>query len=460
MRICCVALVLLGAAAAARTPERILKELSALDDDEDFFDDLFGFFHNEEEEEEEEEEQEEEREEEEVVNRWQLKLHPSDDGEGLNPVYLTNPYEFYPEANPEIGVVEAWGSFGPSPDNPRSRWPASEKDARAEQRRTMQSSSWYHPLIGGGQKSPEAQWTGVRIEEKRAEIATARRFAWRFAGEKMSIDFKLRVAIVKMPEMAQIGGLLELSPSIWRRLFVPGGTSLRDLHDSVLGPAFGWRRAYHCYLFTDITDGAMLGPPDCRANDYMHVAYRAGCRDGCVMDDAQVKLEDIVHNTGDRLLYTYDLGDSWTHLITVESARPANQSNARKPAAEVLDGAMACPPEDSVGITGMGADRYEKQVLQHPKAKAGLPLPGEMRNAIAGAANYAQAEGLFDPFAFSRRSAQLRVKKATASKPTSPRQYSAGNPYGAAGNSGTYFAGSRHGGDLGGHKHTFFKEEI
>ena len=55
-------------------------------------------------------------------------------------------------------------------------------------------------------------------------------------------------------------------------------------------------------------------------------------------------------------------------------------------------------------------------MLQHPKAKAGLPLPGEMRNAIAGAANYAQAEGLFDPLALSRRSAQLRVKKAAASK--------------------------------------------
>ena len=61
----------------------------------------------------------------------------------------------------------------------------------------------------------------------------------------------------------------------------------------------------------------MLGPPDCQANDYMHVSHRAGCRDGCVMDDAQIKLGDLVHKPGDRLLYTYDFGDGWTHMITV-----------------------------------------------------------------------------------------------------------------------------------------------
>ena len=424
------------------------------EDDDDDFNDFFNDFFD----------AEEEEEEEGAGKSWQLKLHPSDDGEGLNPVYLTNPYDYHPEANPEFGVVEAWGTFGPSPDNARSRWPTNEKDARAEQRRMMQSQMWYHSLIGGGQKSPEAQWTGVRIADKRVAIAATRELSellpangWLPNGR--SLEFKLRVAIVKMPELAQIGGFIELSPSIWRRLLVHGRTSLRALHDSVLGPALGWRRAYHCYLFSDITDGAMLGPPDCGGNDYMHVAYRAGCRDGCVMDDAKIELGDVVHKPGDRLLYTYDLGDGWTHVITVESARPANRSTADKPAV-VLDGAMACPPEDSVGINGMGAEKYEKQVLQHPKIKAGLSLPGEMRNSISGSANYAQAEGLFDPLAFSLRSAQRRVEQAATSKPTLPRQYSAGNPYGAAGRGGTYFAGARHGGDLGGHKHDFLKEEV
>ena len=448
------------------------------DDDDDFnlddddLDDFKRFFFGDAEEESlfDAEMRQEEEEEEGVPKSWQLKLHPSDDGEGLNPVYFTNPYDFHPEANPEFGVVEAWGTFGPSPDNARSRWPTNEKDARAEQKRMLQSQMWYHPMVGGRQKSPEAQWTGVRISEKRVAIAATRELsdiadmlpadvASHLAPNGRSLEFKLRVAIVKMPELAQIGGFIELSPSIWRRLLVHGRTSLRALHDSVLGPALGWRRAYHCYLFSDITDGAMLGPPDCGGNDYMHVAYRAGCRDGCVMDDAKIELGDVVHKPGDRLLYTYDLGDGWTHVITVESARPANRSTADKPAV-VLDGAMACPPEDSVGINGMGAEKYEKQVLQHPKIKAGLSLPGEMRNSISGSANYAQAEGLFDPLAFSLRSAQRRVEQAATSKPTLPRQYSAGNPYGAAGRGGTYFAGARHGGDLGGHKHDFLKEEV
>ena len=50
------------------------------------------------------------------------------------------------------------------------------------------------------------------------------------------------------------------------------------------------------------------------------------------------------------LVYEYDFGDSWDHLITVERILPADPAVA--PRAECLEGARACPPEDCGGVGG------------------------------------------------------------------------------------------------------------
>lgn len=52
---------------------------------------------------------------------------------------------------------------------------------------------------------------------------------------------------------------------------------------------------------------------------------------------------------GDSLTYEYDFGDGWLHAVTLE--------RIHRPQSEVteivcLDGARACPPEDSGGIWG------------------------------------------------------------------------------------------------------------
>jgi hypothetical protein len=52
---------------------------------------------------------------------------------------------------------------------------------------------------------------------------------------------------------------------------------------------------------------------------------------------------------GDSLTYVYDFGDGWRHAVTLERIhRPQSEVNP----IVCLDGARACPPEDSGGIWG------------------------------------------------------------------------------------------------------------
>lgn len=336
----------------------------------------------------------------------------------------------------------------------------------------MMTQAMYHPFHPD-HPSPEASWVSIRMALKERELQQQR--VQLDAHDGFGAVFKLRVAIVQMTNLEQVGALSEVRPSIWRRLLVSANITLRALHDQVIGPAFGWRRGYHCYMFTDIRDGAIFGPRRCGANDWMHLPYRAGCRAKCVLDDEFVRLGEVVGRPGDRLLYTYDLGDSWQHMITVESTLPHDSHKLAKlrsftdpkgwepafpDARRVLDGQLACPPEDSVGFQGMGSSEYEKEVLlplevyvdrsdayqpHEYKLKGGKRLSPQKRRTIERAANYAGGGAPFDPLAFDRAAAQARMDAAVRQgAPLDPAEYAAGNPHSRSARSGETFVRRDH----------------
>lgn len=326
----------------------------------------------------------------------------------MNPLLWTNPHTFEPQANPESGMVEAWGLYAPDPEKPRSRWPSTNDGVTREEMREQRAQRWYDPVIGSGRfkqfGSPEEQFVGVLMERKQAALdatATIR------ASFLQSSEIRLRVSLVIIGTTHHGGTLHEPNPSIWRRVAVPANVTLRDLHDRVLAPAMGWKRGYHGYFYCDPRDGAILGPAHFDVIDRGHAHYRIGCKD-CMMDDKDVTLGQMVSQPGDRLSYTYDLGDCWQHMLTVEAVLSTSTLVGGKP--RVLDGAKACPPEDTVGIQGMGLDEYVEQVLHHPSVKAGGELPMRMQRALGAAVNHRSTS--FDPNAFKRFTAQKRVNAA------------------------------------------------
>ncbi|MFF6787360.1 plasmid pRiA4b ORF-3 family protein [Streptomyces sp. NPDC012510] len=140
-------------------------------------------------------------------------------------------------------------------------------------------------------------------------------------------------------------------PPIWRRLEVPSGITLRELHD-VIQAAFGWED-YHMWAFESGRD-----------------RYGVADRDLGIRNAASKRLGQVAPHTGDRLRYTYDFGDDWEHDILVEDVTAPEAGTAYP---RCLTGRRACPPEDCGGIWGYD---YLIEILADPRHERTRRPPG------------------------------------------------------------------------------------
>jgi hypothetical protein len=136
--------------------------------------------------------------------------------------------------------------------------------------------------------------------------------------------------------------LRTIKPPIWRRILVPGGMTLADLHVAIQ-VAMGWENG-HLHAF-DIA-GERYG--------------ERGTLDNCA-DEGSMTLNKLVNQGVSHFRYTYDFGDDWEHDILIEDAPPKIKGVTALPAC--VDGARHCPPEDCGGSFG-----YEDllDVLRNP----------------------------------------------------------------------------------------------
>ncbi|QPI62303.1 plasmid pRiA4b ORF-3 family protein [Streptomyces malaysiensis subsp. malaysiensis] len=135
--------------------------------------------------------------------------------------------------------------------------------------------------------------------------------------------------------------LRDSRPPIWRRLEVPSGIALRELHD-VIQATFGWED-YHMWAFESGRD-----------------RYGAADRDLGIRSAASKQLRQAAPHAGDRLRYTYDFGDDWEHDILVEDVTEPEPDTAYP---RCLTGRRACPPEDCGGMWGYD---YLIEILADP----------------------------------------------------------------------------------------------
>jgi hypothetical protein len=130
--------------------------------------------------------------------------------------------------------------------------------------------------------------------------------------------------------------VLGTSPPIWRRLLVPAGLTLAQLHD-VLQTARGWQdchmhefRAGQRHFGRPNPDDRLMGLPP-------------------VENERTVRLSSVLGRVGAKIIYTYDFGDSWEHGIILEKRLPVDPTMTYP---VCTDGRRACPPEDCGGIGG------------------------------------------------------------------------------------------------------------
>lgn len=130
--------------------------------------------------------------------------------------------------------------------------------------------------------------------------------------------------------------LVGAKPPVWRRLQLPSTLRLDELH-GVLQAVFGWTDS-HLHRFS-LGDSAW----DDRAERFLcPYDVEEGEDDGVPACD--VRLDEVLSQPGDALLYTYDYGDEWNHRVVVEQRGEPIED------VRCVDGRGAAPPEDSGGI--------------------------------------------------------------------------------------------------------------
>ena len=148
--------------------------------------------------------------------------------------------------------------------------------------------------------------------------------------------------------------LATIAPPIWRRLHVCSEATLAELH-LVLQNAMGWED-YHLHFF--------------------EVGWtRYGGGEG--RDETAVTLGGVLPREGDRMMYRYDFGDNWDHIIDVQKIhRPHSGTTYPRCSA----GRRACPPEDCGGPYGY------VDTLKALRARKG-PRYREIRESLNGSYN-------------------------------------------------------------------------
>lgn len=130
--------------------------------------------------------------------------------------------------------------------------------------------------------------------------------------------------------------LLDMPKPVWRQLAVKAGTSMRELHH-IIQAVMPWQ-TYHLYDFSFTRSGAevQIGDSDLWQGD-MAVEN----------DDRLHYIEDIFRDKGDKVIYTYDMGDNWQHEVKLIDVQHDPFQYPVLPC--VLGAKGICPPEDSGG---------------------------------------------------------------------------------------------------------------
>ena len=168
-------------------------------------------------------------------------------------------------------------------------------------------------------------------------LGTPDDFSWSEQGTK---PLPLRPVNTAPMQLRVRVDLVGTTPPLWRSLVVPAHLTLDLLHD-VLQVAFGFTDS-HLHRFALAEDP--LG------HDFVGILTPFDVAEGDTgILESELRLDQLLAAPGDTLLYTYDFGDDWEHLLTLES-EPMAASDVV--AARCVAGARRGPAEDVGGVNG------------------------------------------------------------------------------------------------------------
>jgi hypothetical protein len=129
--------------------------------------------------------------------------------------------------------------------------------------------------------------------------------------------------------------LLDVTPTVWRRLLVPETIKLPRLH-RVFQTALGWTNS-HLHEF--VIGGVRYSDPDPDFADELEQ-----------VDEHRVVLLKALGLDARCFDYVYDFGDHWHHIVIVEDRHP--HPGVAPSLIHCSGGENSCPPEDVGGARG------------------------------------------------------------------------------------------------------------
>ena len=135
--------------------------------------------------------------------------------------------------------------------------------------------------------------------------------------------------------------LLNITPTIWRRILVPDNYSFWDLHVAIQD-SMGWLDCHlhafrmkrkHSHKITEIGI-----PNDDRFEDEPEI-----------LPGWEIGVSRFFSDLGLKAEYEYDFGDSWAHEVLLEG-HLIKEKGLKYPVC--IGGERACPPEDCGGESG------------------------------------------------------------------------------------------------------------
>lgn len=170
--------------------------------------------------------------------------------------------------------------------------------------------------------------------------------------------------------------LRDTKPPIWRRVLLPGSTSLSRLH-FILQAVMGWQNGHlHMFKVNEVEYGDPIQDPDNELG---------------FLDEGRATMSQLALQPGASFEYVYDFGDTWDHLLQVEAVLPPDESGQLP---RCTAGKRACPPEDVGGTGGYYVFLEAIQDPLHPEHE-----------------NFLEWSGSYDPEKFDLQTVNARLSK-------------------------------------------------
>jgi hypothetical protein len=185
-------------------------------------------------------------------------------------------------------------------------------------------------------------WRKDHIWPKKALVAFLTEFAGAAVVETAAVIMKIQLDFENL--------------SVWRRVQVPLYLTFKDFH-RVIQTVFGWK-SYHLhsyYLFGDLAkkDDSLENHPGYHPRGMLATLCLVESEEDLEYGDPYVRMElesgrQLRDWMTDQMIYVYDFGDNWIHLIDVEKI----VYDPEKPGVICLEGEGDAPPEDVGGEYG------------------------------------------------------------------------------------------------------------